>query len=95
MPIPLPKYNTPYRRLVRDIRPATQRVAELMDQPNSMAMTAVIYCAVFIFYVAPGQMGGWADIIALSGYFYFRWAFHRPFHLPFRMPRTANMPVCA
>ncbi len=89
MPIPLPKYNTPYRRLVRDVRPAAQRIAEYMDQPNQMAIMAAIYCAIFVFYV--GQYGGFTDVIALSGYFFFRWALHRPFHLPFKMPRDANM----
>lgn len=90
MPIPLPKYSTPYRRLVRDVRPAAQRFAEHFEKPIPMACVALVYVGLLIFYNQ--ELGAFTDMIALSGYFFFRWAFNRPFHLPFRMPKLANMP---
>lgn len=90
MPIPLPKYSTPYRRLVRDVRPATQRFAEYFDKPVPMAGVAMTFVALMVAYDT--ELGFYTDLIALMGYLYFRWAFNRPFNLPFRLPKIANMP---
>ena len=90
MPIPLPKYSTPYRRLVRDVRPAAQRFAEYFDKPTPMAGVACMYVGLLLFYNA--GLGAFTDLISLTGYFFFRWAFNRPFHLPFRLPKSAGIP---
>ena len=50
MPIPLQKYATPYRRLVKDVRPVSQRMAEYFDQPAPMATMGCIYAAMMIVY---------------------------------------------
>lgn len=94
MPIPLPKYSTPYRRLVRDVRPITQRVAEYWEKPSQTATVAFIlggsYFIVERFFLQ--QFGPYVDLIALVSVFFFRWAFKRSFFLPFRMPKYANLP---
>ena len=89
MPIPLPKYSTPYRLLVRDVRPATQRAAEYFDKPTPMAAVAGFFVAILTVY--GGAVGAYTDMIALLGLLYYRWAFNRPFHLPFRMPKNAGL----
>ncbi len=75
---------------MRDVRPVSQRIAEYLDRPAQMATTAIVYCAIYIFYY--NQWGGYFDLIAFSALLFFYWAFHRPFHLPFKMPRYANLP---
>ena len=56
MPIPLPKYATPYRRLVRDVRPITQRMAEYWDQPQQIA--SVGFMMLVIFWVVQDRFLG-------------------------------------
>ncbi|MFY9288378.1 MAG: TraM recognition domain-containing protein, partial [Alphaproteobacteria bacterium] len=90
MPIALPKYQTPYRRLVRDVRPVSQRIAEYMDKPLPMAMAGALFAT---FMAAPvGYFANVTDIIALIGFLFFWWAYRRPFHLPFKIPKYANIP---
>jgi intracellular multiplication protein IcmO len=55
-----------------------------------MACTALIYAAAMVVY--SGEIGGYTDLIAVSGWLFFRWAFNRPFNLPFRLPKIANLP---
>lgn len=55
-----------------------------------MAGVAMTYIGLLLFYNK--GLGPFTDMIALSGYFFFRWAFKRPFHLPFRMPKNAGIP---
>ncbi|MER2520092.1 MAG: hypothetical protein ABTQ34_05315, partial [Bdellovibrionales bacterium] len=90
MPIPLPKYNIPYRSLVRDVRPATQRIAEFMEKPHPMAIMAILYAGIILFL--DKSFGGYIDFIALTGWWYFHWAFKRTFYLPFKMPKHAGIP---
>ena len=90
MPIALPKYSTPYRWLVRDVRPVSQRLAETLDQPLSMAMMAGVYGMTLAF--ATPQLSRFTDFIVISGLLFFWWAFKRPFHLPFKFPKYANIP---
>lgn len=90
MPIPLPKYNTPYRWLVRDIRPVTQRIAEAMDKPTAIAVTGLV--ATITITASWYIFGPYLDIMCLLASTYFYWAFHRPFNLPFKIPKYANMP---
>jgi intracellular multiplication protein IcmO len=89
MPIALAKYSTPYRWLVRDVRPTSQRIAETMDQPSSIAWVAAVYCGFMGLLVS--NFSGWTDVIALTGFLFFRWAFNRPFNLPFKIPKYANI----
>lgn len=90
MPIALPKYSTPYRWLVRDVRPVTQRIAEYLEMPAPMAVTAGIF---FIFMAMPLDLYvNFLDLVALLGVLFFRWAYRRPFHLPFKIPKYANIP---
>ena len=75
---------------MRDVRPVTQRMAEYFDKPVPMAFVAMIYAGTMIVF--NNEFGSYTDIIALTGFFYYRWAFNRKFHLPFRMPKNSGMP---
>ena len=90
MPIALAKYSTPYRWLVRDVRPVSQRLAEYMDKPQPMAAVGGALCLAFI--IGYKDFAAYADIVALIGLLFFRWAYKRPFHLPFKIPKYANIP---
>ena len=94
MPIPLPKYSTSYRRLARDVRPLSERVAEYWSQTNQIAMVAFslsgFFVAIQYFYLE--TFGAYTDLIAIVWGLYFWWAYKRPFSLPFKMPRCANLP---
>ncbi len=90
MPIPLPKYSLAYRSLVRDVRPVTVRMADFWEKPPQMALIGIFYCGIMIVYGS--VIGSYTDLIAFTGYLFFRWGFKRTFHLPFRMPKLANMP---
>ncbi len=89
MPIALPKYSTPYRRISRDVRPVSQRMAEFWDKPNPMTIFCLTWTSVLAFGVM--NNGAFTDFIVLLGYFYLRWAFGRSFHLPFKIPKYANI----
>ena len=75
---------------MRDVRPVGQRFAEYFDKPVPIAFVACVYAGLMIFYHS--MLGAYTDLIALTGFFFFKWAYGRPFHLPFRMPKSANMP---
>ncbi len=92
MPIPLPKYSTPYRNLVRDVRPVSVRIAEYWDKPNQIMIFAIGSASFFVLLTTVFiSFAGYADIIALICVWYFRWAFKRPFHLPFKMPKNSPL----
>ena len=89
MPIALPKYSVPYRSLVRDVRPVSQRIAEHLEKPVPMAVTAGLFA---LFMAAPLPiLTNVTDIVCFFGWLFFYWAFGRPFHLPFKIPKYADM----
>jgi intracellular multiplication protein IcmO len=75
---------------VRDVRPVSQRFAEYFDKPTQMAVTAAVYCSLMVVY--SHEIGAYTDLIAFTGWLFFRWAFNRPFNLPFRLPKYAGIP---
>lgn len=90
MPIALPKYSTPYRWLARDTRPVSQRLAEFWEKPQPVATASAFYCMVMALVVR--DYGSYTDFIALTGFMFLRWAYHRAFNLPFKIPKYANIP---
>src|ERR1700735_5376035 len=90
MPIILPQHATAQRSLLRDVRPVSVRMAESLEKPNVIAMTAIIFCVMIlqdIPYVSTNN-----DVLALLAIWYFRWIFKRPIVLPLKIPRYANLP---
>ncbi|HEU0117544.1 MAG TPA: TraM recognition domain-containing protein [Alphaproteobacteria bacterium] len=75
---------------MRDVRPVSQRIAEYMDKPQPMAVTAGALALLMAFPVPMAT--NVTDIIAFFGWLFFKWAYGRPFHLPFKLPRYANIP---
>jgi intracellular multiplication protein IcmO len=79
---------TPYRWLVRDVRPIPQRMAEYFDQPQQVMVVALMAFIAYAFFPINFAAGG--DIITILLLLYFRWVYNRPFHLPFKIPKYAH-----
>ena len=90
MPIILPQHSAAQRAILRDVRPVSIRMAEALEKPNSIAMTAIVCCAIFMQDL-PFVSANY-DMLALLALLYFRWVMKRPFSLPFKIPRYANVP---
>jgi len=84
----LPKYTIGFNDILRDMRPIPVRMAEFFEQPSTMTTISIMLCASLIFFV--DLTAGYADIVGLVAWMYFRWSYKRPFFLPFRMPRHAG-----
>ena len=90
MPIILQKHAVKQRDMLRDVRPASIRVATYIS--TSVFVSAVAFGMIGILFLAPPGVRAFADLMALPLYFYFRWTLNRSFALPFKIPRYANMP---
>jgi len=90
MPILLPKHQMAQRAALRDVRPVSVRVAEILGSSNTVLLVAFGLAGVLIF--DSGPFASFIDILALFVVLYFRWTFKRPFTMTFKMPRYANRP---
>ena len=91
MPLLLQKYRVPHRNILRDVRPVSQRVAEIIEAPYALFVTALTASLLFFMHVMPYVTPN-IDILALIIALYFRWAFKRPFKLALKFPQYANLP---
>jgi hypothetical protein len=90
MPLLLQKYRVPHRWLLRDVRPASQRIAESIEAPFIVACTAFIAAIAYAMGVA--FVIKFADFLFLFLALYFWWAAKRPFKLGLKFPKYANLP---
>ncbi len=90
MPLLLQKHRVPHRSLLRDVRPASQRVAETLE--NQIVVSAVAFIACLVFLVTLSKFAAYGDVLALCTGLYFWWAFKRPFKLALKFPKYANLP---
>ncbi|MDD3371872.1 MAG: type IV secretion system DNA-binding domain-containing protein, partial [Alphaproteobacteria bacterium] len=89
MPILLPKYQVAQRDMLRDVRPASVRILSFISKPEITA--AVSFGLILYLFAAPIAAKGFADLLFIPLYFYFKWALKKPFMLPFKIPRYAQM----
>ncbi|MDD3371838.1 MAG: type IV secretion protein IcmO, partial [Alphaproteobacteria bacterium] len=89
MPIILQKHQTRQRDMFRDVRPASERVGNYISMPHIYGAVAVLSAAA-LFY-ADASLRGFADLLAVPFYMYFRWVFGKSFSLPFKIPRYAKI----
>ena len=89
MPIILQKHSVKQRDMLRDVRPASVRVAAYMS--SSEFVSAVAFGTIALLFLAPPHIRAFADLMLLPLYFYFRWTVNRSFSLPFKIPRYAKM----
>ncbi|MDE1901172.1 MAG: type IV secretion system DNA-binding domain-containing protein [Alphaproteobacteria bacterium] len=90
MPIILKKHMVAQRDFLRDVRPASVRIAAFMAKQESVYSVASL-ALVALFFGPPG-MEAFMDVAMIPLYFYFRWVLKKPFSIAFKLPRYANMP---
>jgi intracellular multiplication protein IcmO len=90
MPLLLQKYRVPHRNLLRDVRPASVRIAETMQDQSMYAGIALTVAVLFL--ANAGDFALFGDIAALVAALYFRWAIKRPLKLALKFPKYANLP---
>lgn len=90
MPLLLQKHRVPHRAILRDVRPASVRMAEAIQPMWVVASVCVVVAGCFVMRVMPFEP--YADLIAACTAFYVRWAFKRPFKLGLKFPKNANLP---
>ncbi len=89
MPL-LPKHILPQKTAVlRDVRPAGQRIAEFWGKNDTLAMFGFSVTALFVLMP---QYAVFADLSLIFVWLYVRWFKKRPFFLPFKFPQHANLP---
>jgi len=88
MPL-LARHTVKHRDVLRDVRPAGQRIFDFWSKTDTLAMSAWFVASFLIFQP---DFAGWSDIVMVVFLFYFRWSTAIPFRLPFKMPMNANMP---
>lgn len=90
MPLLLQKHRVAHRSLLRDVRPASQRIAEVIEKTWAVAtVCAVIAGALFLNFT---QFSAYADIIMAVACLYIWWAGSRSFKLALKFPKYANLP---
>lgn len=90
MPLLLQKHRVPHRNLLRDVRPVSERIGAVLEEPTAVGSVAFIACVMFT--AAMAGFGAYADAVALVVALYLRWAFKRPFKLGLKFPKYANLP---
>jgi intracellular multiplication protein IcmO len=89
MPILLKKFELNNRNYVlRDVRPASVRVAEFMSKPDTMA--AIFTAIAAVSFVVPA-LASVSDFLGLFAYIYFRKCYNKSFTLPFKFPKNAGV----
>jgi intracellular multiplication protein IcmO len=89
MPKILDKHAINQRLLLRDVRPASVRVAEFLVRPDVFATVAYALAATFVFLA---DFAAYADVGVFFIVLYHCWVARRPFSLTFKLPRYANLP---
>lgn len=92
MPIPA-KFGLHRFRRYRDVRPASERIAETMSSTSTFGNVMFIMVMVVMVLPLVGMpfILGWVDVLALLGFLYHRWMESQKFELPFKMPAYAKM----
>ena len=90
MPIILKKHAVLQRTMLRDVRPASVRVAAYIS--TTEFISAIAFGTIGLLFLASPQIRSFSDVLTIPLYLYFRWTLKRSFSLPFKIPRYANMP---
>ncbi len=85
----LPKHAIARRNLMRDVRPASVRIADYWGQTK---MFAAALAAVSVTLIVLPEVYAWSDIALFCVLFYARWMSKRPFVMPFKFPKNAGLP---
>ncbi|MCL2468609.1 MAG: type IV secretion system DNA-binding domain-containing protein [Alphaproteobacteria bacterium] len=83
----LSKHTVNYRsQILRDIRPASVRIAEYWNDPTTLVTVSLIW--IMLLFTMP-EVHVASDIVMLFYYLYAKWVLKTPVVLPFKMPRAA------
>ena len=88
MPLILAKHRVAQRSFLRDVRPLGERMADFWSDMDVVGATTVGLAVTFAMF---SEYAGYADLTLAFLYFYFKWAYKKPFELPFKIPRFAGI----